>query len=146
MSILIDNTDELLTVLKKLNIKVASVDELRQLLATINASYNPEAARQKTGKLIGVTVPSSMATAAGVTSFFLLEMGQGMMGQGMTSYHVGGLALIWGATALVSTAAVIASAIMTSLRRGNRIGPENTPEHQHRLVEGIATGITNELP
>ena len=57
MSLLIENTEELLTVVKKLNLKVASVDELRHLLAEINANYNPEAARQKTGKLVGVAVP-----------------------------------------------------------------------------------------
>ncbi|MGH7172543.1 MAG: hypothetical protein ACRELG_19870 [Gemmataceae bacterium] len=142
MSVLIDNTDELLTVLKKLNVKVASVDELRQLLATINANYNPEAARQKTGKLIGVTVPSVLATAAAATSFFLLKTGQGVM----TSEYVGSLALVWGACALVSVAAILASAIMTSVRRGGRAAPESVADRRNRLGEAIVTGITNELP
>jgi hypothetical protein len=142
MSLLIENTEELLTVVKKLNLKVASVDELRHLLAEINANYNPEAARQKTGKLIGVTVPSALATAAAVTSFFLLGTGHG----GVTPYHVGALALIWGACALVSGAAVIACAIMTSIRRGGRTSPESAPDHRNRLGEGIMTGITTELP
>lgn len=110
MSVMIENTDELLTVLKKLGLKVSSVDELRHLLATINANYNPEVARQKTGKLIGVTVPGYMAGAAAFVSFFLV-------GGGMTSYTVGGLALIWGACAAVSVAAVIAGAILTGPHR-----------------------------
>jgi hypothetical protein len=140
MSLIIDNTDDLLTVIKKLNLKVASVDELRQLLATINANYNPEAARQRTGKLIGVAVPSSMATAAGVTSFFLLGTGHEM-----TPFHVGALALIWSACALVSTAAVLASAITTSIRRGSPSAPESAAERRNLFGERLATGITKDL-
>jgi hypothetical protein len=140
MSLLIDSTDDLLTVIKKLNLKVASVDELRQLLVTINANYNPEAARQKTGKLIGVSVPTCMAIAAGVTSFFLLAPGQEI-----TPFHVGIFALVWGACALVSAAAVIASAIMSSIRRG-QASSENAPNHRNMVGERMVTGITNELP
>lgn len=140
MSLLIDSTDDLLAVIKKLNLKVASVDELRQLLATINANYNPEAARQKTGKLIGVAVPSSMATAAGVTSFFLLGMGHEM-----TPFHVGALALVWGACAVVSTAAVLASAIMTSIGRGGPAAPEKAAEPRNLFAERLVTGITTDL-
>ena len=142
MSLLIENTEELLTVVKKLNLKVASVDELRHLLAEINANYNPEAARQKTGKLVGVAVPMPLATAAGFTSFFLLSTGHG----GMTSYHVGGLALIWSACAVVSVAAVLASAIMTSVRGGSRTSSASVADRQNRLGEAIATGIMKELP
>jgi hypothetical protein len=137
MSLLIENTDELLTVVKKLNLKVASVDELRHLLAEINANYNPEAARQKTGKLIGVTVPSALAAAAAGTSFFVVATGNGM-----TPYHVAALALIWGACAFVSFGAVLASAIMTSTRRGGRVAPESTPDRRNLFAEGI----TKELP
>ena len=142
MSVVIESTEELLTLLRKLNIKVASVDELRHLLATINANYNPEAARQRTGKLIGVAVPSALATAAALTSFFLLGMGHGAV----TPYHVGALALIWGACAFVSLGAVLASAIITSNRRGGRTAPENAPDRPDMLRERIVTGITKELP
>jgi hypothetical protein len=138
MSVMIESPEELLTVLKKLNLKVTSVDELRQLLATINAHYNPEAARQKTGKLVGVAVPSGIATAAGITSFFLVGAGQS------SNATVGGLALIWGACALVSTAAVLASAIMTGFRRGNRTSPDGPSNSRYEPREGL-TGITKEL-
>lgn len=143
MSLLIENTEELLTVVKKLNLKVASVDELRHLLAEINANYNPEAARLKTGKLIGVAVPSAMASAAGVTSLFLVMEAHG---GGITPYHVGALALIWGACAVVSTAAVIASAILSGGRRSGAFAPPSASDQRNRIGERIGTGITRELP
>lgn len=139
MSILIDSTDELLTVLKKLKIQVGSVDELRQLLASINANYNPEAARQKTGKLIGVSVPGMMAGAAAFVSFFLV-------GAGPTTATVGGLALVWGAVAVVSTAAVVAGAILTGGRRRGQPLADASPERKNTFGEELLTGIRKELP
>lgn len=138
MSMMIESTDELLTLLKKMNLKVASVDELRQLLATINANYNPDAARQKTGKLLSTTVPGFMAGAGAFVSFFLV-------GPGMTPSTVGGLALVWGAVAVVSTAAVIAGAILTNGRRG-RTSLEGTPDRKSMFGEELLTGIRKDLP
>src|SRR5579875_1972553 len=106
MNVMIESPDDLLTLLKKMDLKVTSIDELRQLLATINAHYNPDIARQKTGRLIGTTVPGYMAAAAAFATFCTASIG-----------GVGSLALIWGAVALVSTAAVISAAIMTGIRR-----------------------------
>jgi len=113
MSVAIETTEDLLVLLKKLDVKVTSMDELRSLLMTINANYNPEEARQKTGKLVGITVPTSMAGAAAVTSFFLLGSGDGL-----TASHVGALALIWSTCAVVSVVALIASFLITGGRRG----------------------------
>lgn len=132
MSVMIESTDELLVLLKKMDLKVTSVDELRQLLATINANYDPEAARQKTGKLIGTAVPGYMAGAAAFTS--ILVGGAG----------VGGLALIWGAVALVSTAAVISAAIMTSVRRGHTL-PDIVTDRPAPRSEHVVTHITKDL-
>jgi hypothetical protein len=143
MSLLIENTEELLTVVKKLNLKVANVDELRHLLAEINANYNPEAARLKTAKLIGVAVPSAMASAAAFISLFLVLEAHG---GNMTPYHVGALALIWGACAVVSTAAVIASAILSGSCRRNASAPLSASDQRNMLGERIMTGITKELP
>jgi hypothetical protein len=138
MSVVIDNTEDLLALLKKLNVKVTSVDEVRQLLTTVNANYNPDATRQRTGKLVGMGVPGIMAGAGAAVSFFLL-----LPGHPLTPYHVGVLALVWGAVALVSTAAVLASAIMTSLRRGStRV---NVPPPEPSPLHAALTGITNEL-
>lgn len=132
MSVIIENTDELLTLLKKMDLKVTSVDELRQLLATINANYNPDEARQKTGKLIGTTVPGYMAGAAAFATFF------------SAASNVGGLALIWGAVALVSTAAVISAAIMTSVRH-SRTMPDKMPDQLASRGGAVVTHITKDL-
>jgi hypothetical protein len=137
MSVMIESTEELLTLLKKMDLKVTSVDELRQLLATINANYNPDAARQKTGKLIGTAVPGAMAVAAAFASFMLLA------GPGSVN-AIGGLAVIWGAVALVSTAAVIASAILTGARRG-RAMPDYSPDRPASRSEPVVTHITKDL-
>jgi hypothetical protein len=142
MSVMIESTDELLALLGKMNLKVTSVDELRHLLASINATYNADAARQKTGKLIGVTVPCFMAGAAALASFFLL----GSTPQQHTADYVfGGLAMVWGAVALVSTAAVIAGAVMASGRRGQTM-PDNPPDRPVSRGEPVVTHITRDLP
>ncbi len=138
MSVMIESTDELLTLLKKMDLKVHSVEELRHLLTSINASYNPDAARQKTGKLISTTVPGFMAGAAAFASFMLL-------GSGVGSSTIGGLAVIWGPVALVSTVAVIAGAVMASIRRGHTM-PDNPPERPASRGEPVVTHITRDLP
>jgi hypothetical protein len=145
MSMMIESTEELLVLLKKTDLKVHSVDELRQLLATINANYNPEAARQKTGKLIGVAVPGIMAGAAAFGTFFLLGAAAGNSRLEFTSYTVGCLSVIWGAVAFVSTPAVIAGAIMSSIRRG-RPTPDNPYDRPVSRSAPVVTHITRELP
>lgn len=145
MSVLIESTDELLALLKKMDLKVHSVEELRHLLASINANYNSEAARQKTGKLIGVAVPGIMAGAAAFATFFLLGAGSTLPTVDLMPFTVGGLAVIWGAVALVSVPAVIAGAVMTSIRRG-RATPDNPPDRAVSRAEPVVTHITRELP
>ncbi len=137
MSVMIESTDELLTLLKKMNLKVASVDELRQLLASINASYNPDAARQKTGRMIGTIVPGVLAGAAAFASFMLLG--------GPATHSTGGLAVIWGPVALASTAAVIAGAVLSGGRRG-RATPDTAPDRAAFRGEPVVTNIIRELP
>lgn len=138
MSVTIETTDELLTVLKKMNLKVASVDELRQLLASINASYDPDAARQKTGRQIATIVPGAMAGAAAVASFMLLP-------DGSTPFTLGSLAVIWGCVAVVSTAAVLAGALLSGVRR-SRAMPDTSPDRPMSRVEPMGTHIIQELP
>lgn len=140
MSVMIESTDELLTLLKKMDMKVSSVEELRQLLATINANYNADAARQKTGKLIGTAVPGFMAGAAAFTSFFLF----GSQTTHTVDYAIGGLAVIWGPVALVSTAAVIAGAVLSGARRG-RTMPDSPPDRPPLRGEPVVTHITKDL-
>jgi hypothetical protein len=139
MSVMIDDTEELLTVLKKLDVKVNSVDELHHLLTTINSSYDPEAARQKTARQIGVAVPCAAAGAAALASFILLAQAQGL-----SAASVAIMAVVWGAFALVSMAAVIASAIMLGRPRNPR-NMDNPPSRSQSHPERGATGIVKEL-
>jgi hypothetical protein len=140
MSVVIDNTEDLMTLLKKLGLKVASVDELRQLLATINANYNPDAARARIGKLIGVSVPSVMAGCAAVVSFTLAAPGHDL-----TPYHVAVLASIWGVCGLVSVVALIVGFILASGRRGGRSLPDSPHIGQQSSSDPLMTAITDRL-
>ena len=138
MSVSIDTPEELLAMLKKLNLQVANVDELRQLLATINANYNPEAARQKTGRLIGAVVPGVLAGAAALASVFLVRPDESL-----TSSHVAVLALVWGACTLVSGTAILAASIMTRIRHDNRRAITDSSARRSSRLEALETGITN---
>ena len=140
MSVMIESTDELLTLLKKTDLKVKSVDELRQLLASINASYDPDAARQKTGKLIAVAVPGFLAGAAAFASFMLFGSPSSS-----SAHATGSLAVIWGPVALASTAAVIAGAVLAGGRRG-RATPDTAPDRPASRGEPVVTNIIKELP
>ncbi|HTU94107.1 MAG TPA: hypothetical protein VMF69_28775 [Gemmataceae bacterium] len=137
MSLMIESMEELLTLLKKMNLKVSSVDELHQLLASINANYNPDAARQKTGRQIGTIVPGAMAGAAAFASYWLLV--------GSSTDTAGILAVIWGPAAFVSTAAVIAAAVLSCAHRG-RTMPDNAPVLPAPRGEPVVTHIIKELP
>lgn len=137
MSVMIESMDELLTLLKKTNLKVESVEELRQLLASINANYNADAARQKTGRMIGTLVPGAMAGAAAFASYMLL-------GGGVTHSTVGSLAVIWGPVALASTVAVIAGAVLTGVRRGSA-SPDAPPIPSVARGQPVITNIIKDL-
>jgi hypothetical protein len=144
MSVVIDNTEDLLALLKKLNLKIANVEELRSLLVTINANYNPEAARLKLAKLIGVGVPCTACGIAGVVSFFLIPASN----SGQIGSHVAAImAVLWGVTALVSVSALLVSFIMSCLRRGQRTLPDQAPSaRQPSAFDRALTGITDQLP
>lgn len=107
MSLMIDNTDDLLRVLKKLGIKVTGVEELKGLLASINAHYNPDAARMKVAKLIGVAVPVVALVVAGLISFFLVFLTASPTAQRMTHHTwVAVFAVLWGVAGVVGLGAL----------------------------------------
>jgi hypothetical protein len=139
MSVVIDNTEDLMTLLKRLGLKVSSVDELRQLLVTINANYNPDAARARTGKLIGISVPCVMAGVAGIVSSCIAAAGHDL-----TPYHVAALASMWGVCGLVSVVALIVSFIMAGGRRGSRTFSDCPPPGQG-FSDPLETAITDRL-
>src|SRR5690349_15909558 len=113
MSLVIDNLDDLRTFLKHTGVKVTNVEEMKALLAAINANYNPDAARLRVARQMGLTVPSVTTGVAGLTSFFIVGGGPG----GLRHEGLAALCAVWGVVALVSMAAVLASAVMA---RGGR--------------------------
>jgi hypothetical protein len=110
MSLVIDNVEALQTFLKHTGVKVANVEEAKALLAAINANYNPEAARLRIARLMGLTVPSVTTGVAGLVSV-------GLAANGLRNEGLAAMCVIWGVVALVSMSAVLASAIMA---RGGR--------------------------
>ena len=110
MSLVIDNVEALQTFLKHTGVKLTNVEEMKNLLAAINANYNPDAARLRIARLMGHTVPSVTTGVAGIVSVALA--GNGLRHEGLAA-----LCVIWGVVALVSMSAVLASAIMA---RGGR--------------------------
>jgi hypothetical protein len=139
MSVVIDNTDGLMRLLKQLDLKVSSVEELRQLLETINLNYNPDASRMRAAKLIGISVPCALAGCATGVSCALASPYQHL-----TPYHVDALALIWGVCGLVSVVALIVSYILAAGRRGSRSAPKSTPASEESS-DHLVTAITDHL-
>jgi len=142
MSVAIETTEELQALLKKLGIKVTSVDELRGLLASINANYNPQAARTRMAKLVGISVPCTLGSIAGFVSMILVATAHGTL---IGPYFVGALAVVWVSCALVSVTALIFS---FSLLLGRRSSPsaDRPPLGKPSAVEQrLATGITPDL-
>jgi hypothetical protein len=120
MSLVIDNLDDLRTFLKHTGVKVTNVEEMKALLAAINANYNPDAARLRVARLMGLTVPSVTTGVAGIVSFFIVGGGPG----GLRHEGLAALCVIWGVVALVSVAAVLTSGLL--VRGGRR--PSQTPD------------------
>jgi hypothetical protein len=118
MSLVIDNLEDLRTFLKHTGLKVSNVEELKALLAAINANYNPDAARLRVARLLGVAVPSVMTGVAGVVSFFLVGGPPGLRYEGLAA-----LCVIWGVVGLVSLGAVLTSGLL--VRAGRR--PNQAP-------------------
>jgi hypothetical protein len=117
MSLVIDNLDDLRTFLKHTGVKVTNVEEMKALMAAINSNYNPDAARLRVARLMGLTVPSVTTGVAGFTSFFIVGGGPG----GLRHEGLAALCVVWGVVALVSLGALLASAIMA--RGGRRPAP-----------------------
>jgi hypothetical protein len=116
MSLVIESLDDLRTFLKHTGVKVSTVEEMKALMAAINANYNPDAARLRVARLLGLVVPGVTTGMAGLTSFFIVGGPGGLHYEGLAA-----LCVIWGVVALVSMAAVLASAVMA---RGARRPPQ----------------------
>ena len=138
---MIETTDELLDLLKKLNLKVSSVAELRHLLTTINANYNPQAARLRTAKLVAIGVPCSLGGMATAFSLFLTMFLRPLSDDAL----LGAFALVWGCCALVSVTALIFSFALLLGHKARVPAEAQTFGKAATMDERLAMGITPDL-
>jgi hypothetical protein len=142
MSVNIETTEELQQLLRKLGVKISSVDELRQLLATINAHYNPEAARSRIAKLVGISVPCTLGSIAGLVSIVVAGASHDAL---LSPYFVGAMALVWGTCALVSVAALIFSFSLV-IGRGSRAATDQPPPNKlSAMDERVMSALGRDL-
>jgi hypothetical protein len=102
MSLNIDNLDDLKSLIKRLDIKVKDVEELKGLLTTINAQYNPDAARAKVAKLMTVTTAAVSLGVAGVGTFITVAEASKPTPGGIQPGHIAILGICWGAAIIVT--------------------------------------------
>jgi hypothetical protein len=142
MGIEIDNLPQLQALLKSSGLKVNSVEELQKLLLVVNASYDPDAARVKTGKLIALLVPIIMGGAGFLATSLLVPIvgDQARHGIPVKAVLLGGLGIIWGAVALVSIVALGVGLGLLMHRQQRPAGRADTS-----LREGLPSGAL-ELP
>jgi hypothetical protein len=115
MSVQIDNVEQLQLLLRTCNLSVKSVEELKDLLATVNANYNPDAARVRVARLTGVAVPCTALGVAGGVSVFIA----GIAGFSQAApYALAALAIMWGGAALTSVVAVVMALVFLWGQRG----------------------------
>jgi hypothetical protein len=112
MSVQIEDLDDLKSLLKACKLSVGDIEELKSLLAAINANYNPDAARVKVAKRLGIVVPCVAFGIAGGLSYFLTS-GENIN----SSFLVAAFAVLWGVTGLVSMIATIFTGIILLSRR-----------------------------
>jgi hypothetical protein len=120
MSLHVESVEELQQLIKKLGIKVNSVDELRSLMATINACYDPDVARNRAARLVGIVVPCVALGVAGLVSIVLagtLGTPRGHAPADATLLLVA-LGIVWGVAGLTSAVAAVGSLLFLRGGRG----------------------------
>src|SRR5262245_60035005 len=113
MSLPIESVEELKNLLKASKLSLDSVEEMKDLIVSINANYNPDAARIRAAKLVGVVVPSVALGAAGLLSFSVLPLAKQNLHPGIL---VAMLGILWGVAGVVSIVAVACSLFFLFLR------------------------------
>src|SRR5262245_36749577 len=119
MSLQIESVEELKNLLKASKLSLNNVEEMKDLIVSINASYNPDAARVRVAKLLGVVVPAVAFGVAGGVSFFVVptlrDLPAGLL--------VAILGILWGVAGLVSLVTVSCSLAFLCLRRPPQAPP-----------------------
>jgi hypothetical protein len=117
MSVLINNSEELLHLVRKLGIKINTVGELEQLLKTVNATYNPEADRLRLARQVGLSVPIvSCIFAALATGGIVVPGLAGAAG----NHQEAAVAVVWGVTCAVSLGALLFSLLVVLFHRNKK--------------------------
>jgi hypothetical protein len=127
MSLNIDNLDDLRALIRKLDIKVKDVEELKGLLTTINAQYNPDAARAKVAKLMTVVTAAVSLGVAGMGTFITMAEVSKPGNGGIQPGHVAILAIVWGVAALVTCCVSAMAWLMLRQVRSPARLPGDTP-------------------
>jgi hypothetical protein len=135
MSLEINDVGELEKLLRKLDLKVHDLDELKSLLATLQRPKDPDQVRLETIRHIGVTVPCTAAGVAMGATFTLLFFG-GILDP---SAIVGGLGAIWGSVAVMSVPAVLAAMWLLRVPPApSSGGPATPPNTSRRVAEDLS--------
>ncbi len=114
MSVDIENLDDLKALLKASKLNINDVEDLQRLLSAINANYNPDAARVKVAKRIGVVVPCvALVMAAGVSCFVV--WGGGLSEK--SPWALASLAVMWGVAGVVTILCTIFSSLTLMVRK-----------------------------
>jgi hypothetical protein len=138
VSVLINNTEELLHLVRKLGIKVTSVEELEHLLKSINASYNPEADRIRLVRRVALSVPIVACVFASIASCAIVS-------PPAHAHEAGIIGVIWGCTALICVAALVFSLVALALRRTRPTDKAAFLPKGVVPLDESSTGITDRL-
>jgi hypothetical protein len=142
MSLQIEDLDDLKALLKACKLTLNNVDDVKGLLASINANYDPDAARVRAAKRLALVVPCTGAGVAGAVSLLLISQWSNL---GL--YHFLTLTVLWGTWGLVSIVATLFAGIVLLTRRRARVAAGGGPPAPPALGNGpYSTGITAERP
>jgi hypothetical protein len=136
MGLEINDINDLQKLLKRIDLKVQSIEELKALLAVVQQPRDPVTAQVETIKKIGHEVPTAVACTGGVVSFLLVFFGSGFGPVAM----VGALAIIWGAVALICVPAILSSMILLGRLQATPAARRDSPpvtDMEKRLSEYI---------
>jgi hypothetical protein len=126
MSLPIDNLEDLKNLLRASQTKLNGVEDLKELLATVNANYNADAARVRVAKQMALVVPVVAFVFAGLlTCVALFTVTEHMRENAMLA----ALAILWGVPGVVAIVTTVASSIcLFAARRGSYSGtPQAAP-------------------
>ncbi len=123
MSLIIESLDDVRNLVKRLGIKVNTIDELKDLLNAIKSQNDPEAARNRIIKNIagvGVGIPTFLAAV--VSGGLIMTMTSPNNTFFAPGFYIACLAIIWGVAGIISLASLLfAMVTFGASRRASRL-------------------------